>query len=123
MKTPEEAVANALLASKCVYIVPSDPEYPAIHSFYVDGQTVYCFQAAITASREINEEEYAAKRTLIERLYKAKGAEVEEKTEAMTFKYCWVVDPQDEITTRPGHYYIHVDNIGLSRPRDPFFQR
>jgi len=120
--TPEEAVAKALVDSKCAYIVPFDPEYPAIHSFYVDDQTVYCFQVALTASREFKEEEYAAKTTLIKQLYERKAVMEAAGAKALTFKHCWVVDPQDEIETRPGHYYIHADEIRLSRRRDPLFR-
>ena len=121
---PEEAVVEALVDSTCAYIVPSDPNYPAIDSFYVDGfkKTVYCLQVTLGDSHEFNEESYTEKTTRIKQIYNAipvvEGAKVRE---VPTFKYCWVVDTEEANLSmmKSDHYRIHIENIYSSCISNP----
>ena len=125
----EKAVANALANSRCTYVVPSQSNYATIDSFYVDGTTVYCFQVTINDERKFDLKTYNTKTALIEKEYKkaveakanAIAAMSNAEVEALTFKYCWVVDPGTHIPLEryPSHYCIHVENIYLSSSSPP----
>ena len=128
-KTPEQDVANALANSTCTYVVPSQPNYPAIDSFYVDGTTVYCFQVTTSGDHRFKPDKYTEKIKLIEEKYqqaveakaKAKG-KAKPEVKALTFKYCWVVDPTDTkppLGRQPDQYHIHVNNVYSSRSSLP----
>jgi len=114
---------NYNVNSKCAYIVPSQSNYPAIDSFYVVGTTVYCFQVTINDEHKFKPDPYTSKTALIEEEYK-KAVEAKAKAEAksdaevkaLTFKYCWVVDPGTAMPFErfPDHYCILVENVYLS---------
>ena len=120
---PEEDVANALVDSTCTYVVPSNSDYSAVDSFYVDGTTVYCFRVTINEKHEFDRTAYNNKTKLIRQLYeKAAKAIANKKVHALTFKYCWVVDPDDTnvpLKSYKSHYCIHVKNIYLSNSSFP----
>jgi len=140
---PEEEVVKVLAnpGCRCAYVVPSDPQYPAIDSFYIDCTTVYCFQVTVNKEHKFVPSIYDNTITRIKKLYQkaatkkaeeevtetevvAKATEiaamVKAAVEALTFKYCWVIDPLDTqipLSRYPTHYFIDVNNIYLSRPK------
>jgi len=103
-ESPNKNIADALSSGQCTYIVPVNAENALADSFYVLGNTVYCFQLRAGDAISCDAEECERAMDQIHRLCR------EEKS--LAFKLCRIMN----VTERQWESYresriMHVDEV------------
>lgn len=82
-KKPNDDVAYALSSRQCTYVVPLNASDALFDSFYVSGDTVYCFQLRCSTEDRGDSNDY---KKMIDRIRQLSG-----EAESLIFKFCRVM--------------------------------